>query len=338
MSIRNKGTKFLADFMHDGTRYRKAFNTDAEAREWEASLKKRLTLGQPTSDLLHGDKATGMTVRELLDATYQSEWRDTKNERHQLINMRQLENHFGHDFPVGLINTESVDGFIRSLEDRQLSPATINSRLSTLSKSLNFGYDRSYITNRPKVTRKKVGNNARLRFLTEEEEYEILEALDADGRTEFAEFVRWSIDTGMRPIEARHLPQTAVRFDRGLNSYIVDMRRTKNGYPRTIPLTDRAHRAFQALCTEPLPFARFTEAHIRSNWKFVREALGDTDPEFVFYLTRHTCASRLVQRNIELYTVKEWMGHKTYEMTMRYAKLSPRNMLDARNALQQAVH
>ena len=102
MSIRNKGTKFLADFMHDGTRYRKAFNTDAEAREWEASLKKRLTLGQPTSDLLHGDKATGMTVRELLDATYQSEWRDTKNERHQLINMRQLENHFGHDFPVGL--------------------------------------------------------------------------------------------------------------------------------------------------------------------------------------------------------------------------------------------
>jgi len=32
------------------------------------------------------------------------------------------------------------------------------------------------------------------------------------------------------------------------------------------------------------------------------------------------------------------MGHKTYEMTMRYAKLSPRNMLDACNALQQATH
>ena len=322
--------------MHDGTRYRKAFPTDAEAREWEASMRKRLTLGQPTSDLLHGEKATGMTIRELLEATYQSEWRDTKNERHQLINMRQVENHFGYDYPAGLVNTEAVDGFIRSLEQRQLSPATINSRLSTLSKAFNFGHDRNYITNRPKITRKKVGNNARLRFLTEEEEADILDVLDADGRTEFAEFVRWSIDTGMRPIEARHLPQTAVRFDKNMNKYIVDMRRTKNGYPRTIPLTDRAHRAFLALCDETFPFARFTESNIRSNWKFVREALNETDPEFVFYLTRHTCASRLVQRNVELYTVKEWMGHKTYEMTMRYAKLSPRNMLDAVEALQQA--
>jgi len=337
MSIRIKGNKFLADMMHDGTRYRRAFPTDAEAREWEATLRKRLTLGQPVSDLLHGQTATGINLRELLEACYQAEWRDTKNERHQLINMRQLEAHFGHDLPVVTITTEAVDSFIRSLEERQLSPATINSRLSTLSKAINFGADRNYLTNRPKITRKKVGNNARLRFLTEEEEMDIIDVLDADGRTEFREFFIWSLDTGMRPIEARHVPQTAVRFDKGLNRYIVDLRRTKNGFPRTIPLTDRAYEAFVALRDEPFPFARFTESNIRSNWKFVREALNETDPEFVFYLTRHTCASRLVQRRVELYTVKEWMGHKTYEMTMRYAKLSPRNMLDAVEALQQAI-
>jgi integrase len=337
MSIRIKGNKFLADFMHDGERYRRSFPTDAEAREWEATMRKRLTLGQPTSDLLHGQTASGINLRELLEACYQAEWRDTKNERHQLINMRQLEAHFGHDLPVVTITTEAVDGFIKSLEQRQLSPATINSRLSTLSKAINFGADRNYITHRPKITRKKVGNNARLRFLTEEEEVDILDVLDADGRTEFKEFFIWSMDTGMRPIEARHIPQTAVRFDKGLNKYIVDLRRTKNGYPRTIPLTDRAYEAFVALRDEPFPFARFTESNIRSNWKFVREALNETDPEFVFYLTRHTCASRLVQRKVELYTVKEWMGHKTYEMTMRYAKLSPRNMLDAVEALQQAL-
>jgi integrase len=141
----------------------------------------------------------------------------------------------------------------------------------------------------------------------------------------------------MRPIEARFIPQTAVRSDPELG-YLVDMRRTKNSYPRTIPLTTRAHEAFQDLSDQPMPFARFTEAHIRSNWKFVREALNDNDPEFVFYLTRHTCASRLVQRKVELYTVKEWMGHKTFEMTMRYAKLSPRNMLDAKQALEQTLN
>ena len=62
MSIRIKGNKFLADFMHDGERYRRSFPTDAEAREWEATMRKRLTLGQPTSDLLHGQTATGINL------------------------------------------------------------------------------------------------------------------------------------------------------------------------------------------------------------------------------------------------------------------------------------
>ena len=336
MSIRVNGHKFLADFMHSGTRYRKQFNTDAEAREWEASLRKRLTLGQPTSDLLNGQTATGMSVRELLEETYQMNWRDTRNERHQLVNIKQIEAHFGSDCVASTITTESVDGFVRYLEQRGIAPSTINSRLSTLSKALTFGADRGYITNRPKVSRKKVGNNARMRFLTEEEERDVIDALEGDGRFDFANFFKWSIDTGMRPIEARYIPQTAVRSDSELG-YLVDMRRTKNSYPRTIPLTNRAHNAFLELCDEPMPFARFTEGNIRSNWKFVREALNDHDPEFVFYLTRHTCASRLVQRKVELYTVKEWMGHKTFEMTMRYAKLSPRNMLDAKVALEQSI-
>ena len=144
----------------------------------------------------------------------------------------------------------------------------------------------------------------------------------------------------MRPIEARSLPQTAVRFDRGLGCYIVDLRRTKNGVPRTVPLTARAHKAWQALSVEDehFPLSRFTEGVIRSNWKYVRDALNETDPEFVFYLTRHTCASRLVQKDVQLYVVKEWLGHKTFEMTMRYAKLSPRNMLDAKTALEQISH
>ena len=337
MSIRINGNKFLADFMHAGVRYRKQFHTDAEAREWEATLRKRLALGQPTGDLLGGQTATGMTVRELLEETYQMNWRDTRNERHQLVNMRQIEAHFGADYVASTITTESVDGFIRYLEARGISPSTINSRLSTLSKALNFGADRGYITNRPKVSRKKVGNNARMRFLTEEEEHDIIDALEGDGRYDFANFFKWSIDTGMRPIEARFVPQTAVRRDPEL-CYLVDLRRTKNSYPRTIPLTSRALNAFQELCDESMPFSRFTESNIRSNWKFVRDALNDHDPEFVFYLTRHTCASRLVQRKVELYTVKEWMGHKTFEMTMRYAKLSPKNMIDAKEALEQSIH
>jgi len=34
-----------------------------------------------------------------------------------------------------------------------------------------------------------------------------------------------------------------------------------------------------------------------------------------------------------LLAVKDWMGHKNMQMTLRYAKLSPTNTLEARDAL-----
>jgi hypothetical protein len=51
--------------------------------------------------------------------------------------------------------------------------------------------------------------------------------------------------------------------------------------------------------------------------------------DFTWYCLRHTFASRLVMAGVDIRTVAELMGHKTIQMTMRYAHLAPQHSLAA---------
>jgi integrase len=55
--------------------------------------------------------------------------------------------------------------------------------------------------------------------------------------------------------------------------------------------------------------------------------------DFTWYCLRHTFASRLVMAGVDIRTVAELMGHKTIQMTMRYAHLAPEHNLAAVESL-----
>ena len=54
-----------------------------------------------------------------------------------------------------------------------------------------------------------------------------------------------------------------------------------------------------------------------------------------FHDLRHDFASNLVQAGIDIYTVKELLGHKDLKMTVRYCHLAPENLRDAVKVLDK---
>ena len=70
-------------------------------------------------------------------------------------------------------------------------------------------------------------------------------------------------------------------------------------------------------------------------WNWVRKEMGyGADSEFVLHALRHSCASRLVNAGIDLYVVKEWLGHSSIQITERYAHLNPAKFAHAVEVLE----
>jgi len=67
-----------------------------------------------------------------------------------------------------------------------------------------------------------------------------------------------------------------------------------------------------------------TEAALKDG--FERAVIKAGIQDFHFHDLRHTFATRLVQNGIDIYVVKELLGHKTIVMTMRYAHHYPESL------------
>ncbi len=344
MAIRVNGLRFMADFMITGERYRRQFPTQVEAAAWEAEIRRRVTFKLPVSDVLDPKEAL-ITLQHVLGKCFTRHWEGTKNEHQCLLNIALLERHFGATTPITSIDLRVIDDFIGELQRKGNKPATINQKLATLSKALTFAEEREYIQKKPKIQRMKVGNNSRRRFFSHEDEKKILKACQKHGMSIFQCWVCWSIDTGMRPEETRRARREDIREDSVLG-WVIDINEVKNTAgttePRTIPLTARALGAWEVAEAGGYdhrevvqPFAEFNGKTRQKCWNKIRKELGETDPDFVPYTCRHTCATRLVQGNVNLKAVMQWLGHKDISMTMKYCKLVPTDLLAGVSALSR---
>jgi integrase len=327
--IRQRGRRHQVDYTTiNGVRLRPSFKTWESANDWVRTATDRESRGLDVSTAT--DKAV-VDMRTLAEETLNRHWRGRKSESGLWDNAKDCYQRIGPSVAVEDVKELEVDRMVYELERDGKSNGTINRKLAALSVMFKHAYRRGYIARIPLLERKKEAQG-RLRWLTEDEERTVFRKFVEIGRPYMADMAMILIDTGMRTGELFKLHGRDVDLDAGV-VYLWD---TKNGRSRTIPLTDRAFRAFkrQEYDTNTRPFD-VTKDSWKHWWGKMKEMVGlKDDAQFVPHCLRHTCASRLVQRGVNLRVVQEFLGHRSINTTLRYAHLAPKDLEKARDALQ----
>lgn len=212
-----------------------------------------------------------------------------------------------------------------------VKPSTINRNLAGLKSIYNkaIAWKRFSGTNPVKEIKLYKENNQRLRYLEKEEAIRLIS--NCDGFLQPLIIV--ALNTGMRLGELKQLKWRDVDYKRE----IIYLRETKNGKTREISMNEHVKNAFiqipkhhdssYVFCKQDgKPFGDIR----KSFWTALRKS---GIKEFHFHDLRHTFASHLVMSGHDLNTVRELLGHKTIQMTLRYAHLSPKHMKHAVDSL-----
>lgn len=276
-----------------------------------------------------------VTLKEALNLAHRLVWKGTKGEKTALINANSVGEILGWDRPVDTIDTEAVDEMVFEFEDRELALATINKKLSALSTILKVCLDRGYIEKKPKLTFRKV-SNGRIRWITEQEEEQILYLCDQWSLTDYKDLFILALDTGMRQGE---LMRMEVR-DYNPETRMISAWENKNEDPRSVPATQRAHEILMRRTKDTIPTVRVFHGidkwKIRGTWDRIKRHMKLTgDKQFLFHTLRHTCASRMAMEGVPLMMIQKFLGHKSIQTTLRYAHLSPETLGAARDALEK---
>jgi integrase len=212
-----------------------------------------------------------------------------------------------------------VEKYKQKLMER-LMPATVNRYLACLQSMYNkaIAWERFSGGNPVARVKKLKENNARTRFLTAEEIKRLL-----DNSTEHLRvIIMVAVSTGMRSGEIFSLKWEAMDFERGF----IYLTQTKNGERREVPLNEHAKRELMAYprhASSPYVFCNSDGSFIKSVKGSFSTALEKAKiANFRFHDLRHTAASHLVMSGAELNTVREILGHKSMQMTMRYSHLT----------------
>ncbi len=224
------------------------------------------------------------------------------------------------------LRQEHVDALVAGLLDRDLGRKGINTTTSVLSSLIGYAVTNKVIAD-PELSFAIKVQDAAVEAVSPADVDRLL-AATKDARYRVA--ILLAAEAGLRVGEIRALPWLEVNelgreltiawsYDR-TNAHSE----TKGMERRTIPIWDRLWEAMKALDRKsPLVVSRLDGKPL--GYDIVRDTLHEiyedasvTPPKMPWHALRHTFGTELANRGTEIHTIKELMGHKSIETTLRY--------------------
>ncbi len=310
-----RGRIWYMDFSSNGKRIRQAVGQNK--KQAENALAKKLV------EVVEGKFFDVRKVKKIKFDDFANEYLELHSKLKRSYNTDckiagLLKKFFGGKYLYEITSLD-VEKF-KSKRASEVSPATVNRALGVLKCMFNRAIVWGKAEHNPcRAVKLFKENNQRLRFLEREE----IDKLLANCCEHLRPIVIVALHTGMRKSEILGLKWHDIDIKRN----IIHLSYTKNGEKREVPMNGVVQKTIIGVLKNSESQYIFCNkdgkpyGDIKKSFLTAVKKSGIVD--FHFHDLRHTFASQLVMSGVDLNTVRELLGHKSLEMTLRYSHLSP---------------
>ena len=293
----------------------RTFQSKADARVWARMMEAKIDADElPTN---HRDLKT-ITLAKLI-IRYRDEVtpvkRSATQETYRLNRLLKQK--------ISLVSLDRLSGkeFSKFRDDRlgEVGPQAVRHELNVLAHILRIAV-REWGIPLPKnpvdEIRKPIPPKSRDRRLDKDEWEKIVEVCAATSAICLLPLITVAVETAMRRMELLRLDWSQL----DLEARTLHLLETKNGSPRTIPLTTRAVQLFRQLAPKESGIVfDVTESDLRYHWQRLTRRAGIEDLHF--HDLRHEAISRFFEKGLSVAEVALISGHKDVRQLFRYTHL-----------------
>ncbi|MFC1769592.1 tyrosine-type recombinase/integrase [Nitrospirota bacterium] len=314
MGLYRRGKTFWYTISHYGKRIQESTGTDNKR------LAERI-YSKVASEVVEGRYFEGVRARSYIFEDMAMRYLKQYEKQRDATSLNSLLPYFG-GMPLLNITTEDVTKY-RAERLSTVKPATVYQELALMRRMFNVARKEWKLVKYNPVADLSisVGNsNARDRWLTMEEEQGLIK--NATNPFWLRPLIITALHTGMRKGEILNLKWKDIDFTRKL----LIVHKTKNGKKRSIPMSQTLIATLQGIKVIDISGKVFSRSDRSIRAAFDKAKAKAAIEDFRFHDLRHTFATRLVQNGVDIYKVKELLGHKTLTMTMRYSHHYPESL------------